>query len=396
MDLKNQWIYSIIPIPTTKNLILETKEIFSNKIKDVINVLSLSKKQPPKITGSWKYKIHRYPSDIDLYQKIVEVGGYDKVRDKIVRQIKKMALKISETHGMYLHDFKAGFDSRYFIPIGWITSKGKIIGYNPDKILEKMILLFQQKLLTKTEFDNWTDLVKLNPEINDYINLRDKIKTKRILRWNLQNLIDGWIDSNGSKIYLKDAISHNTIVKIDILTKISGRYTEVTNWYVFYAGSKLINKEHKNYQAQIETDIMIFLSKKKYLKIAKRLWILAIATGNDKLIVSLSPLFYSSIALLNKAIAEFEALKGILEKVRMPPLKSISNQLDWLRDTIGVVPDSILPSKTVIKISDMISVAILNITDKNVTSEIISEITEILSEIVDRVAEGYLNEIRIL
>ena len=131
-------------------------------------------------------------------------------------------------------------------------------------------------------------MVKKNMSVKDFSKLHEEMRILYLCRWKLDELISGKKKlRTGKFLTLEEAITHKTIVKIDIWAPVNGTYTEVTN--VFYlilndrSGNEIIlNKELTDYVESLNGDINKYASVefRNSLKVAKRMYIKNNLLGN--------------------------------------------------------------------------------------------------------------------
>ena len=111
---------------------LRNPKSYSKSVRKVIDLITIENDVYP--VGSQKYKIHGYPSDIDLFEEIKVCCDLSDTINYVSKHIKKIAKKIKSTDKVYLGDFKAGIDDRFNNNIGWINLNNKLVGFNPKEI----------------------------------------------------------------------------------------------------------------------------------------------------------------------------------------------------------------------------------------------------------------------
>lgn len=390
-------------IETEINILQPRKtESLTPDMKEVIDILTLDPKNPAKIVGSFKYKIHEYPADIDLYEGVHGCCSIDVTKRKMVTYFKQMADKIQKRRFTYLGDFKAGVDERYYINIGeYDPEKGAVEKYDADNIIHDIAKLYEAKLLSKTEAVELIKLVRTKPNALQYQELRDAIRAKYVLRWSLKEIMDGYkILPLKKRISLADAITQGTVVKADLWALIDDRFMEVTNWYMLTAEEKgethYFSEKPDMYQKSLKREILLLKSPslKKNMKLAKRMWLYAISKEDHYTIKQLYPLFSSPVAKLYQIQSELEILVNMLEKLPEPPYYLISKQIAQFKTRIGSIPDMYLSETEETGILRNLDEALR--ADKNKKRDLLivklEETFEIIRDIVDKKAKDYLKE----
>jgi hypothetical protein len=317
---------------------------------DAIKLVTIDPTYPPSIVGSFKYIVHEYPADIDLFEKYVSCCDRSTASRDVAKKIQKMIRAISKRHDIYLGDFKAGYDHRYKINIGNIR-KNKLVNYDAFRIRTSIIELNKQGLLTSDEMDLWLSKVIDQPTMYEYMDLEKTLRSKYIIRWKQYELIRGEkILPLWKRLTLKEALSHKSVVKVDLWVKLNNRYVEMTNWYMLtYKDDhgKLHNLSVKpeKYEQSLMHDIQHFIDPtvNKYMKLAKRLWLYAVLKKDKRLMVKLYPLFSSGAAKMYQIMGEIETIEKILQNVKSPYIDSIvTNMEDW-KTRLGTIMSDVLP-----------------------------------------------------
>lgn len=299
---------------------------YSQKTKNLINLVTIQEDIKP--VGSQKFKIARYPGDIDLMEPISICCSLEDAIKSIKQSIKRIAIKIRDTPKIYLGDFKAGVDTRYssLWNIGEIDAYDNIIGYDSQEVRSSIIDLHNNSLLSNTEFQELMKLVKHeNISRGDWEKLFKMVKKKYVVRWTLEELIKGR-KKLGPKFQqvtldLGESLKDKTICKLDLWAKVNGNYTEITNFFIISYLDKE-GKEHPvsptldGYNERIIKDLKHYGEGSFYkpMKMAKRLWALAVSIDDRKVLKKLYPLFASDASMLYQIIAEIETIEMMLER----------------------------------------------------------------------------------
>jgi hypothetical protein len=333
-----------------KNTLLQTRAMNSLSMDTInaIKLLTIDPRYPPKIVGSFKYIVHEYPADIDLFEYYETCCTIEKAAAQIAKRFINIMKEIKLQKEVYLGDFKAGHDNRYKINIGIVRNK-KIMGYNPQRIRTAIYNLQRRGLLSADEMDYWLLKVIDSPTISEYIDLEALVRTKYIVRWNEDEIIQGFkILPLNYKLKLEDALQQKSVVKIDIWLYLNMRYVEMTNWYMLTCVDKKKNKinlsmKMSQYNESLMNDIKHYSAINKYMKVAKRLWLLAIMQKNEGLMLNLYSIFGSGAAKMYQIVGESETIRNILKKrehVKFEMMKQ--NAEDW-KTRLGTVMSDILP-----------------------------------------------------
>ena len=382
---RGEWMYIFDP---------RGPEVYTGDIKNAIDIITLDADQPPKIVGSFKYRVHRYPGDIDMLEFYQGCCTLAEAKRDIVSRLKDMAERIRDNKGVYLGDFKAGEDKRFKLDIGQVD-KDRVEGYDKDRIIGGINNLYERKLLNKEQMLHLYDLIKDEPTVDEWKCLKEKLRKYYTVRWSLKELLEGRKELiGGKKLLLKNAISQGTVVKIDIFTKINGKYTEVTNFYALSArdeNGELVpfTEEFSDYCDSLQKEISERLKEGKYLKVAKRLWLLALNKKDIDYLKKLYPLFSSPAAQLRQITAEAETMATMLEVLPRPPCEDISTQIDGFKLRIADIPSTILSEGTRRILYEIVDDASKS-RQSAYTIEKLGEFQDILADIYNLYAKVYL------
>lgn len=355
---------------------------FDLETRKIIDTVTLQDDIDP--VGSQKYKVHRYPGDIDIFEPIKVCCSLDDATHTIVKNIQKMMKEIKKEPLYFLGDFKAGLDHRFQIDL---TKKN-------TEIISQLMDLRKKNLLTSEEVGRMLDLLKRG-EINE---LKEALRQYYVVRWTIQEIMDGVKKLPGDlKLSLFDAIKHNTIVKLDLWAPINNNYTEITNFlllmYVDENGKQhIINIELEDRVKSLIKDIKLYSTPehKKSLKVAKRMWALAQVVDDHETIKKLYPLFSSDAAILSQITSEIETLTLMLSKIDQPPLDIMIRQIDRFKSRIGTIFLD-LDENTIFGNIDII-VSLYNQSGNRVNRQVIITLLKHISLQLNQVIEKYSSE----
>jgi hypothetical protein len=312
-----------------------------------------------------------------------------------------MAKRIKESVNIYLGDFKAGHDYRYYIDIGQ-TKGSKIINYNPDKIREALVKL--KDLLTEEEYDKILSKIVDNPKLQEFYNLESQIKKKYVIRWSLDEMIKGkkTLPLN-QEISFEEALTHKSIIKIDIWIYLNQRYIEMTNMFMLtYDDSKghlhHLSVKPEAYETSLSEDLEKYSNRSvnKYMKLAKRLWVYAVLKNNTKIMIALYPLFSSSASKMYQITGEIETIVNILENIKKPLLAAIKANIEDWKTRLGTIMNDTLPIPIANDIYKKIDSVIKKINNKDYVISTLEEISDILVVYINKYSKRYLNKYKLL
>lgn len=297
---------------------------FTKSVNDIVKMITFSN-DINNLAGSYRYRIHAYPSDIDLFEKIEECCSIDNATLTISRKLQKIGKNLKKNPLVFLGDFKAGIIDELLFDYGHINYNKniKVVGYDRQFVLEKLQEFKYQGWITELEYKKIRKLTKPKIKIAEFAKLHKELRELHIIRWSLEELIKGSKKSRiGRMITLREAISHKGIIKIDVWAPINNRYTEITNFYYLILKDKdgnqtVINQEFGDYMSALNEDINKYASGifRNSLKVAKRLWIVNKLKNEKETLKKLYPLFFSGIASLNQVKEEAIVIIDMLENM---------------------------------------------------------------------------------
>jgi hypothetical protein len=348
-----------------------TLEGLTEETKALIQLITLQNDVFP--VGSFRYKAHRYPGDIDIFEPIKACCDKESASKAIASKIQGMAREILTRPDVYLGDFKAGLDDRFLIP-------------SLDSAQNILDGLLKQNLITTDEYKEALAFSSLD-------DLQEYMRKFRIVRWTLEEILSGVkVLPNDIKLTLSDALTHKSVVKIDLWAPLNGNYNEITNFFLVVMIDKegkevVLNEELGDRLINLNHDIIKYGSKehRNSLKLAKRLWNRALFLGDTKMPKILYPLFQSGCNSLNQIAGESEVIRMMIERLPNPPIETLLLQIDGFRRRITDVFDVDFNPRPMF-------VLIKNIISSNV--DIIAgllELERLLKKTVERHANNFLN-----
>ena len=321
-----------------------------------IELVNMNPKYPPLIVGSYKYMVHEYPNDVDLFEFQRGEDDYETTLKYSVKRLKEIVAAIDTTPNMWLGDLKLGKDVRYKINIGELKGN-ELIDYDAPRIRSEVRRLYDEKLLTKSELKEWLRLVADSPSLVDFTTLKDTIHERSVYRWTVKDISNGYKTlEKGATITMEGAFSQQGVVKIDVWCYIAGRFTEVTNWYAIrYLNSENGKEEYMTepltaYESSLTRDIKMYMNPllHKAMKLSKRYWNYITMKGMQKEMLSLYPLFSSPAAKMYQIMGEIEVISKMLAHLKRSELDMtlIRQNIESWKLRLGTVLSDSLPLHT--------------------------------------------------
>ena len=285
--------------------------------KDVNSIIrSVTAKMDTLPVGTFKYKIFKYPSDVDIFEHLDECCTFNVSKIRAAKTIQRIIQIITSDplSTTIFTDFKAGYDERYKIYTGTINDN--IDDYDPMLIRRDITNLYDSNLLDSAEYNDIISLVKDNPNIDVIIALNEKLRDFWVVRWTSEEILQGYTIRKGNyKLFLDVALTQGSIVKLDTIAKISSpiedsRYVEVTNFFLItqkdkYGNIIFLSEELGDYAQSLLNDVYKYYDT-NILKSIKRLWMYLAYKGQICELNVFTELFSSDIALYSQIVGDLE------------------------------------------------------------------------------------------
>lgn len=310
---------------------LRPEDSYSSAEKHEVQLMSVYEDQAHPF-GSNSYVIQKYPGDIDLLEDIIRNGMPKTVASDVAARFQAVVRKVWNKPCHFVTDVKAGADPRYSLSIGELNDGRYIpnmanISYFANNVSsadsERILELIGETPLTQNQYDQIEKIVR---EYN-------------IIRWTASDVLRGYIVKNGKRFTLVEAIQEHAQTKLDVVTVVNGRFTEVTN--ILFIASMYQGKLHilntsfdftntgmllQQYDINLKEEIEKLAYSGIYynpFKAAKRMWAFARTTivnsigGNEsaeRYILALTPVISGNISLLYQIKSEIASIELIYDK----------------------------------------------------------------------------------
>lgn len=320
------------------------KKAYTNEQKNAINNVSLQKNKN-NVFGSFSYEKSKYPSDIDTAEYVNIFGSKLKAIEYTKYLFINLINKIKNNENIFLGDVKLGIDKVFDIPIGYLEN-GMIKDYNYDFLNEVFNEYYNNGFLTKEEYEEFKKYILPNQDITieDFNVLNELLRNKIILRWNENEILQGYKKLLPNRIKtIDDALDDKSMFKIDVIFFIDNKYIEVSNFFII-----IYNEDNKYYllnlnkNADFVNEIQKEIEKLYYnnvfynpLKMVKRMYSLCRYLGLDKYIKILNKLLIRDSFQLGQIKSQIDTLIYILENVKNAPIENIKKQIDNFKSIIS-------------------------------------------------------------
>lgn len=276
-------------------------EDYPENLKFTLDLITIN--ETPKVVGSTAYLVHKYPSDVDVFEMVTVRMNRKSAVKFYALQLKVIAQKIKINKTIFFDDFKAGEDYRFSFDITNSTE---------DSRKEFADKLYYDKLLTKDEYDN------LISNISTHNIYKIILRSFRVLRWTLDEIIRGYKKVRGNmELTLEKAINQNALVKLDVITWLVNRYVSIEVFFdLRYIETNTVVElfMRSSYMEQLLRDIEIYTYEHyNPLKVSKRMWALSRITSCGNIMKAINPLLGSNAAALNQVVADIDTLNSLLK-----------------------------------------------------------------------------------
>ncbi len=355
--------------------------------------------------GSAIYRIQAYPGDVDLLEDYSKCCSAGDVTTRFAADLKKIVKRVVSTRLHYYSEIKAGVDERYNIDIGTMKNGSYVnIGAPLINIIPNYV---EKGLITKEDGDiimyAADNAMTSKTSQNDYDIIMYVLRKYFILRWSAEEVLHGSKRLVGNtSITLVDALNENSLIKIDEITIINGRFVEVTNAYFLsfprYNRDVMVNEPHDVYK-DLPLDIeKLYYSDMWYnpFKALKRAFALARAPDNmenplyRKILQKLFPFISSNTSLVYQIKSELEAILIVLQTSKSIPKAMIDNQIDSMKFRLSTVIE--ISTTQVVDLSTDID-KIVAVSQKYAKIGSIEALVKDLKKIINRNTIAYMDKV---
>ena len=292
---------------------------YSQNVVDIIKIITFSKGNPEyfQIFGSAGISSQMYYGDYDIFEVVTE-DIYKKKMDKneyidaLAKQFQQIIRKLLSIKLLYIGDIKCGEISEWNI--------------TDTNELKK---LYDEHIIDKEEYDLALD----------EINCITCKKSRRfgVIRWKPIEILKGYkILRDGRKYTLQDGIkSENGITKLDIITYVHCKFTEMSIIYKFKYNNKSLGVTTIDILNDIYEDIMINYLQDKFFKVLKRLFTISKLNHDKKELILLTNILNSDLGRLYSVISDINTILFILENYKNIPKVRLRDEIQEFRTRLS-------------------------------------------------------------
>jgi hypothetical protein len=155
------------------------------------------------------------------------------------------------------------------------------------------------------------------------------------LRWDYNDIMKG---ENGG-VSFKDALKMESIIKLDIIIYVNGRFIEISEVYnVYLDGKSNMNYSKDEVIKELTEDYKELVNDGNYFKALKRMYsIIKLNDENDSRLNILVDYFNQPIGLLYRCKSDLETINIILTYNKFT-LEQIKNSLQMIKEIVSAFP----------------------------------------------------------
>lgn len=375
-------------------------EAFPYTARDQLHLLSI-RKTPGNahIVGSYAFRFQKYAADIDMIEEY-DVGSSQKyVIDSFYKKFKAIVQKVVKSRIEWFSEVKCGYDQRYDIKLGKCFNGRWLV---KDGLGSELTALFQQGLIDKEDMEIVAQvLVPGKPMYtsDDYDIIKFIVKKYGVVRWSAAEIIKGWKIHQKQKFTFKEGLAMDTVLKIDVITKLEGKYVETTNIYFlgYHKDGMIVKLQHlAEIRESLKGDIeKLYFSDMWYspFKCVKRMFSLCaiVQPELDKIAPKIAEIAGGDISSLYAIKSELDTIVLLLEKPGgRNAIAGINQGLDDRKDDISNI--LFLSNEDVIMLCKMID-KIVDVDDINKKSMMMETLAEQMGTVINNYTIEALNMI---
>ena len=291
----------------------------------VLRAMSISNLKNFILVGSASLRSQQYAGDFDGLDSSSVVGIAEKLKD-IVKNIR--GLKDS-----YISETKIGEVPEWNVFRKTARLEGdKILDFNIVESKAKLDKLKADNVINPKEAKDASDLLDKATNPVGFINAKKEIRF-HILRWLPIDILNGFLEYRHHKFDLTDSVNSGGLVKYDVISNQSDRFTEFSIIYNIYKGNKLVTEKPSNLTESLKEDITFYEPKNPF-KALKRFFALAKSHKESHRAEELIHLLNSDLGRLYQIIGDLSTLKKLLEMNKGSDA-DIRQQIDDMRSRMG-------------------------------------------------------------
>lgn len=137
----------------------------------------------------------------------------------------------------------------------------------------------------------------------------------KALNWSSPDVMKGTMKVDGKEYKFMDILDEQSVIKMEVVGYFNGIFLPFSNVFEFKRFNKGINQPKTTIDSipSLAREIVKYHDKKSYMKVLKRLFIIALQTKNRKLADTLIDIFQGDIGKIYKVKSSIATVKAVLE-----------------------------------------------------------------------------------
>jgi len=298
---------------------------------EIIKLLSLSGK--PVVVGSASDRTVLYSADLDL-------NDNPHWSPDLSRKFRVMVEKLEAMKDVRVTDIKAGVVLEWNLMEMAHLTKGVVLNYNHEKILDHLESLYARQIITDDEYNEVKPLIKHNPSPLEFLIAKKAVRFG-IIRWTPRDVEAGFVKlRDGTTLSLSDALQQHTIVKLDIVIWIENRFVDCEIVYnIIKNGQPLSPSTPEEVRQGIKESLLVFAHERNWMKVAKRMYSLAklekATTIQERL---REHIFNTDLGRLYSVLSDAKSLEDLREEgISQKEKARIHQETDGFRGRLALV-----------------------------------------------------------
>jgi hypothetical protein len=295
---------------------------YSQEVVNIIKKITFSKGDNSYfvINGSAGITSQMYYGDYDIMETVDETIfkmknlTFDTYINLLVERFQNIIKRLLSMELVYIGDIKCG----------------EIPEWNVSSV-SGLTKLLNNKIITEEEYNIAVKELKCET--------CSRSRRFGVIRWKPEDILKGYkILRDGRKYTLADGIkSSSGMTKLDVITYIHSKFTEISVIYRFKYGEKEFAVSKKDIKDLIYETGMLNYMEGKFFKVIKRMFSLARIDNDDKQLAKLTTVLNSDLGRLYSVISDLNTILYVLENVKSIPKKRLNREIQEFRSRLANV-----------------------------------------------------------
>ena len=324
---------------------VRTKHFPEDYPKDVIDVLramSFTDLGGVKLLGSMSLRSQLYAGDYDAYE-IVELRESSKIKaiQKLAYAFQNIIRGLMRMNDLTIGDIKCGEVKEWqIIPEKAFVENKKVMGLNPQKSIERLTALYKEGIVKKEDYEAMMAILSKPITVESFFLLREMAKY-HIIRWKPSEVLQGFklIGPKGPKerkYTLEEGFESKSLTKMDTVAYVeNNRYTDFSMIYECKNNGKVLNMGITDIEQSLKENILGYMMKGNYFKMAKRMFALAKYKLSKPDIRKLAPLFNTDLGLMYQVVGDIGTLLYLFESEKHLKFEKIKYETDQFKNRLA-------------------------------------------------------------